>query len=534
VTGDPRDGFERDLAEDLAALADTPLPGRKTPDALSTVAAAADRAPWWRAPAVAAAGVVAIVATGVVLSYDPAGTAQQSSTPGSASASPGLTIGELRYSCGGDDHTFQPGLLDEAAMDLDTMPPGAALARFIENGRDHGLLPAGGWHLVGVDDSSASFVSAKDGVPTGHAQLRSSGDGWRVTSWGGGCHALVALGGLNPANWRLVPGQDITPETVSFLADVTEGSCVGGETSADRIQPPIIDYGDDRIAIAFTVEPPPGAAHFCIANRPSRVRVELAEPLGTRTLVDAGSLPWEELTSRLTERSADDVAEFVISRLEANREAVPEWAGPIQIVSVEAMVLWDALAALDMSASADPPDDRLGQTVWLIRANGPFVSYRGPRPAALTGTSGYFVIDDATGTIIATGFEGDSEPPSSPPSSFDGDISQLLEHAEQLIGRRVRVTGDIGVVAEGGPLLTLTTGGPGIGEILVLFDTRVNGGGYSLDYRRGQPAAVEGTLLELTPENIDSVENPYLDGGDVIDFMAGPEYLIISTRVIQD
>lgn len=534
MTGDPRDAFERDLAENLGALADTPLPGRQSPDALSTLAIAAARAPWWRGPALAAAGIVAFVLTGVVISFDPAGPAQQSSSPGPETASPGVTIGELRYTCAGDDRTFRPGLLDESAMDLKSVPPGAALARFIENGRDYGLLPASGWHLIGIDDSSASFVSAADGVPTGHAQLRGSGDRWRVTSWGGGCDAFVAVGGMNPAIWRLAPGQEITPETVSFLADVTERSCAGGASSADRIQPPIIDYGDDRIAVAFTVEPPPGTAHFCIANRPSRVRVELAEPLGIRTLVDAGSLPWEELTSRPTERSADEVAEFVISRLEANREAVPEWSGPIEIVSVEAMVLWDALAAVDLSASADPPYERLGGMAWLVRANGPFVSYRGLRPAALTGTSGYFLIEDATGTVIATGFEGDTEPLQSSPTSFDGDIWQLLLQAEHFIGRPVRVTGDIGVVAEGGPLLTLSTGAAGIGEILVLFDTRLNGGQYSLDYTRGKPAVVEGTLLELTPENVDSVGNPYLDGADVIEFMHGPQYLIISTRVIQD
>lgn len=42
-----------------------------------------------------------------------------------------------------------------------------------------------------------------------------------------------------------------------------------------------------------------------------------------------------------------------------------------------------------------------------------------------------------------------------------------------------------------------------------------------------------GTLLELTPENIDSVGDPFITGAAVIDFMRGPKYLIIATSVVQ-
>ena len=119
------------------------------------------------------------------------------------------------------------------------------------------------------------------------------------------------------------------------------------------------------------------------------------------------------------------------------------------------------------------------------------------------------------------------------PTPFRGDFATLLSEVEEHMGAQVRVTGDIGTVAEGGPILTLTSTGTGMGEILVVFDTRLNGGEYSLDYVRGEPATVEGTLLELTAENIDSIGDRYIDGATVIDFMRGPKYLIISTSVFQ-
>jgi hypothetical protein len=119
------------------------------------------------------------------------------------------------------------------------------------------------------------------------------------------------------------------------------------------------------------------------------------------------------------------------------------------------------------------------------------------------------------------------------PTPFRGDLATLLSEVEEHMGAQVRVTGDIGIVAEGGPILTLTSTGTGMGEILVVFDTRLNGGQYSLDYVRGEPAIVEGTLLELTAVNIDSIGDRYIDGATVIEFMRGPNYLIIATSVVQ-
>jgi hypothetical protein len=118
-------------------------------------------------------------------------------------------------------------------------------------------------------------------------------------------------------------------------------------------------------------------------------------------------------------------------------------------------------------------------------------------------------------------------------SPFIGTAAELLAVAEGHIGNEVRVTGDVGIVAEGGPMLTLTADGGGVGEFLVLIDTRENEGRYTLDYVVGRPVEVEGTLLELTADNIDSVGNPFIDGVDVIDFIRGPQYLIIATSVVQ-
>lgn len=126
------------------------------------------------------------------------------------------------------------------------------------------------------------------------------------------------------------------------------------------------------------------------------------------------------------------------------------------------------------------------------------------------------------------------------PARFEGSIADLVEHADAYIGTDVRVTGDVGAKSEGGPWTLLYDRSKDV-MVLVLFDTRLYGGRYSLNYAQtGEPAEVLGTFLLLTAENVDSIGSPLLDGQGVIKAWQmgppgrGPSHLIIARRIITD
>lgn len=112
------------------------------------------------------------------------------------------------------------------------------------------------------------------------------------------------------------------------------------------------------------------------------------------------------------------------------------------------------------------------------------------------------------------------------PPPFTGLLVDLLSDPRPHLGAQVQVTGTIGRVAEGGPMLTLRDAGGG--EVVVLIDPPDDE--YAINYVPGEQAEVTGVLLEMTAENIDSAESPHLEGAAVMRYWSGPRYLIITSE----
>jgi hypothetical protein len=293
---DGQDPFERRFTERLSHLSETPLPGRRSNEHLAAAAMTDARTPW-RVIVLGAAVLVAAVATMIAINRAPPGVGSQSTVPSASTTEPsGISDpAALEYSCGGGP-SFTPRLFNEPEFDLTSIPAGAALADFINRGADGGLLPPNDWRLVDQDDSSVWFVAPVPGDPYhAYAKVEPRGDHWRVTGYGG-CRPEVEMSGLNSATWWLAPGQRINEASTSFLADVTEDACASGQSSKDRLRPPLITYEADRVVVVFTVEPLSGAQE-CPSNPSTEVRVELSQPLGERQLLDGGTLPWRDASS---------------------------------------------------------------------------------------------------------------------------------------------------------------------------------------------------------------------------------------------
>jgi hypothetical protein len=92
------------------------------------------------------------------------------------------------------------------------------------------------------------------------------------------------------ASWELVPETTVHPTTRSIEVLVSERGCASGRSPEGRIAPPEVTYGDDTVTIEITVYGTPGF-NTCPSAPPARYTVELAEPLGDRTL-EGMSPPW--------------------------------------------------------------------------------------------------------------------------------------------------------------------------------------------------------------------------------------------------
>lgn len=128
---------------------------------------------------------------------------------------------------------------------------------------------------------------------------------------------------------------------------------------------------------------------------------------GTPGQMAPGGSPASTPPAVVTQMTDDDAAQIAMAILEANRESVPGGGVAVEILSTEAMALRDALASVGDPVAVEPASDpSLDDLVWLVRANGPFVTARGglANKGLLVGTTGYFIIEDDTGAIAAMGF----------------------------------------------------------------------------------------------------------------------------------
>jgi hypothetical protein len=156
------------------------------------------------------------------------------------------------------------------------------------------MLPASGYWLVRRDDHVAAYI-ARDprGADTDfvYASMENNGTVWKLGGWAG-CRPEIVLDGLNLATWVLDP--DAPPPdaaATTFAALVTERTCTSGQPMGARLQPPSISYDEESVLVVFAARPLEGDAFDCPSNPPTRVVVQLREPLGERRLLDGGFFP---------------------------------------------------------------------------------------------------------------------------------------------------------------------------------------------------------------------------------------------------
>jgi hypothetical protein len=192
-------------------------------------------------------------------------------------------LADLTYRCVG--HAFPAGLFDEAAgAEL----AGDSLADAFLDAIASGEVPNRPWRLAGRNEEYATFLGGAPGDLT--EAIAQSVETWHVTTVGP-CDPQLEIGWARRAAWQLDPAAGaLTRSSTEIAVLVNEIDCASGEAPGERLHDPIVFELEDRVVLAFVVDPLEGDQE-CPGNPSVPVVVELAEPLGDRPILDAGSLP---------------------------------------------------------------------------------------------------------------------------------------------------------------------------------------------------------------------------------------------------
>lgn len=154
------------------------------------------------------------------------------------------------------------------------------------------------WRLAGRDDKGAIFLAETDSGddhPWVAIEVTTDASGWQPATMGQ-CSPLVVLSAaFGPATWALDP--DMAPPTeatTELNILVWERACSSGNPATGRMSAPVVEYTTTTVTITIGVRPlevPPGTGVSCPMPPGTPASLQLAEPLGPRTLLDGGPVP---------------------------------------------------------------------------------------------------------------------------------------------------------------------------------------------------------------------------------------------------
>ncbi|SDU40052.1 hypothetical protein [Jiangella alkaliphila] len=130
---------------------------------------------------------------------------------------------------------------------------------------------------LGGELSTAIYARAADGS-------------WAYEGGGGGCEPQRYFSdGLMPGWWTLRTAPE--PDTTSVDINVNSDECSSGQSPADRLTEPIVEYHADTVVITTRLEPQPPGGNTCPGSPSAPLTVQLDEPLGDRQLLDGQWYP---------------------------------------------------------------------------------------------------------------------------------------------------------------------------------------------------------------------------------------------------
>lgn len=145
-----------------------------------------------------------------------------------------------------------------------------------------------GWRVVSEDGGLVHAMARVPGRGYVSASFERAGDPWTPEGFED-CEPEVVLGRRSPAPWELA--EEPAPSDTELVVIAHETACSSGRELTQRNTRSHVDYTEEAISIVVTADPIRGGN--CVDNPPSRLKVELDEPVGDRELVDAAVYPPE-------------------------------------------------------------------------------------------------------------------------------------------------------------------------------------------------------------------------------------------------
>jgi hypothetical protein len=222
------------------------------------------------------------------------GAAVPSGQISSPSAGASLTD-NTRVTCGGQMTFPASGLDAPLGAEKASGPEFDALrAAFALYAGPFPEAPDWSWRLAGRDDSGATFMAKPEGFGASEwisIELAASPGGWHPTGIGVCLPHVVLSAEFGPATWGLdlaFPPPEAASTELHVL--VSERACHGFEPATGRMSAPAIVYTPESVTVTIGVRPL-GGASTCPKPPGTPTLIQLAEPLGDRTLLDGGTYP---------------------------------------------------------------------------------------------------------------------------------------------------------------------------------------------------------------------------------------------------
>lgn len=152
------------------------------------------------------------------------------------------------------------------------------------------------WLLAYEDDELALFLVERMSPTDRYSAMyvEREGDVWGLGGYVEDCRPRPLIThGMGSSVWRVDAASPPTPGSSAFPIEVMEQECASGRPAEGRIAEPIVEYDEDAITITVPVRRVGGFA-TCPGNPWTPYALELAEPVGERSLLDGGPWPPEQ------------------------------------------------------------------------------------------------------------------------------------------------------------------------------------------------------------------------------------------------
>lgn len=211
-------------------------------------------------------------------------------------------FGEPEYGCG--SLTFSADQLAAAPPADDLGADGRAA---LEGHAMDPIDPGDGWRVLAETSSELELIRELDQPqPNGPGDVRTHEslrvhtvtgvtnvpDGGWVLDAQGTCTPRQDLGSLVPADLALTEHPD--PAADQLELQVYERACASGQSADGRVEIVEQELSDEQLSLVIGVQPQDGD-QTCPGNPPTPLTIQLDEPLGERTVVDASTLPPQPL-----------------------------------------------------------------------------------------------------------------------------------------------------------------------------------------------------------------------------------------------